>query len=153
MSMIEGIFETHLEVKNLKESMEFYEKLGLNLGLFEEGRRRAFYTMGKEALSMISIVERENPNLRHMAFRIDINNLMNMISFLKERNITILPGWEGASIEEPMVYPWLGSASVFFNDYDGNRLEFLAVLPEGPRNDIDQIFLSLSEWEKLHRIS
>jgi lactoylglutathione lyase len=153
MSIIEGIFETNLEVKNLKESMDFYEKIGLKLGLFEENRRRAFYIMGEDSLSMISIVERENPNLRHMAFRINIKNLTNMIPFLKERNIPILSGWEGANPEEPMVYPWLGSASVFFNDYDGNRLEFLALLPEGPRNDIDQTFLSLSEWEKLHTIS
>lgn len=104
MSIIEGIFETHLEVKNLDKSMEFYEKIGLLLGLFDKKRRRAFYTMGDECLSMISIVERESPNLRHMAFRINIKNLKNMIHFLEARDITILPGWEGAITEEPMVY-------------------------------------------------
>lgn len=153
MSLIEGIFETHLEVKNLKESMQFYEeKLGLTLGLYEEGRRRAFYTMGIKTLSMISIVEREHPNLRHMAFRIDYANLQNMIPYLNEKNIEILPGWAGANKSEPMVYPWLGTASVFFNDVDGNRLEFISVLPEGPRNDIDQVFLSLSQWNSLHTV-
>ncbi|WP_442600127.1 VOC family protein [Neobacillus sp. D3-1R] len=151
MTIIEGIFETHLEVKNLEKSMEFYEKIGLKLGLLDQERRRAFYLMGDESLSMISIVEKENPNLRHMAFRVHIKNLANMIPFLEDRNITILPGWDGAITKEPMVYPWLGSASVFFNDYDGNRLEFLAMLPEGPRNDIEQVFLSLSEWENLHK--
>ncbi|HYK72095.1 MAG TPA: VOC family protein, partial [Pseudoneobacillus sp.] len=118
--MIEGIFETHLEVKHLKESMDFYEnKLGLKLGLFDEGRRRAFYLIEKQPISMISIVESENPNLRHMAFRVEYQNLRKMIPFLKEREIAILPGWTGANVEEPMVYPWLGTASVFFNDIDG----------------------------------
>ncbi|KAA0547162.1 VOC family protein [Bacillus sp. BGMRC 2118] len=152
MSIIEGIFETHLEVKNLKESMKFYEEtLGLKLGLFEEGRRRGFYTMGDDVLSMISIVERENPNLRHMAFRVHSNNLHNIIPFLVERGVKILPGWEGARTDEPIVYPWLGIASVFFNDIDGNRLEFAAVLPEGPRNDIQEVFLHLSDWRELHK--
>lgn len=150
MTIINGIFETHLEVTNVKNSMTFYEKtLGLKLGLFEEGRKRAFYTMGNDILSMISIVERENPNLRHIAFRIDIENLSNMIPFLVENGITILPGWEGARTDEPMVFPWLGIASVFFNDLDGNRLEFAAVLPEGTRKDIKEPFVSLSEWKQL----
>lgn len=151
MTIINGIFETHLEVTNVKKSMDFYEEtLGLKLGLFEEKRQRAFYTMGNDMLLMISIVERESPNLRHMAFRVDIENLSNMIPFLVGKGITILPGWEGARTDEPMVFPWLGIASVFFNDLDGNRLEFAAVLPEGPRNDIKEPFVSLSEWNQLH---
>lgn len=149
--MIEGIFETHFEVKNLKSSMDFYESLGFSLGLMDDNRKRAFYLLGEKAPCMISIVEREKPALRHMAFRVNLENLHKMIPFLKERNIEILPGWDGASIEEPMVFPWLGSASVFFNDLDGNRLEFITLLLDGPRKDIDQPFLMLSEWEALNK--
>jgi Glyoxalase/Bleomycin resistance protein/Dioxygenase superfamily. len=39
-----GLFETHLQVKNLERSAEFYEKiLGLELGMKEQERRVAFY--------------------------------------------------------------------------------------------------------------
>lgn len=151
MNIIEGIFEAHLEVKNLRESIHFYENgLGFKLGLFDENRRRAFFTFGNEQLSMISIVEKESPNYRHMAFRIDIENIKEMIPFLKERNIEILPGWDEAGVDEPLVFPWVGTASVFFNDFDGNRLEFVAVLPEGPRMDLNKDFLMLSEWNRIH---
>lgn len=70
-----------------------------------------------------------------------------MISFLKERDIEILPGWDGGNPDEPMVYPWIGTASVFFNDIDGNRLEFIAELSEGPK-ETERVVMSLSEWKK-----
>jgi lactoylglutathione lyase len=151
MGIIQGIFETHLEVKNLKKSMDFYEKvLGLKLGRYEEGRRRAFYLIEKEPISMISIVEKKDPDLRHMAFRVNYEDINQMIPFLNNQGVDILPGWNKANPNEPLVYPWLGSASVFFNDIDGNRLEFLTMLPEGPRDDLDVIWMTLSEWNELH---
>jgi catechol-2,3-dioxygenase len=46
-AFITGLFETHLQVRNLERSMEFYDKvLGLELGLKEESRRVAIYWIG-----------------------------------------------------------------------------------------------------------
>jgi lactoylglutathione lyase len=53
-AFITGLFETHLQVRNLERSMEFYEKvLGLELGLKEESRRVAFYWIGGKTRSAL----------------------------------------------------------------------------------------------------
>ncbi len=50
-AFITGLFETHLQVRNLERSMEFYgEVLGLELGMKEQARRVAFYWMGGRGL-------------------------------------------------------------------------------------------------------
>ncbi|KZE05163.1 Glyoxalase family protein [Bacillus mycoides] len=46
---------------------------------------------------------------------------------------------------EPIVFPELAHASVYFNDPDGNSLEFIAQLPVGlPKAEK----MYLSEWKK-----
>jgi lactoylglutathione lyase len=150
--MIKGIFETHLEVSNLNESIKFYqETLGLSLERYETDRKRAFFVFGKDEKSMISIVQSDKVNIRHFAFRVDYKDLHNMIPFLIERKIEIVPGWDGASIEEPVVFPWLATASVYFNDLDGNRLEFICELPHKPIPDYKKVIIKLSEWENLQK--
>ncbi|WP_433748005.1 VOC family protein [Falsibacillus pallidus] len=152
MGIIQGLYETHLEVENLEESMKFYEeKLELKLGRYEEGRRRAFYLFGEKEESMISIVERKEIDIRHFAFRVAYEDLHEMIPFLQKKGIEIVCGWEGLPLDEPVVYPWLASASVFFNDLDGNRLEFICQLPHERRPEYEKVAVSLSEWLQLQK--
>lgn len=150
MSLVEGIFELHLEVRDLERSMKFYgETLGFKLGRYEECRKRAFYLIQGEQLSMFSIKERKEPNLRHFAYRIKTEDIDHMIPYLEDLDIEIIPGWTGAKTDEPLVFPWLPSASVFFNDPDGNRIEFLAVLSDEPLQT-ERTFMYLSEWRARH---
>jgi lactoylglutathione lyase len=51
-------------------------------------------------------------------------------------------------IEEPVVIPWIPAASVYFDDPDGHSLEYIAMLPERPRPDLD--WMALSEWRAMH---
>jgi len=51
------------------------------------------------------------------------------------------------SINEPIVFPWMPAASVFFDDPDGNNLEYIAMLPDPPRSEPGPV--SWSEWQRL----
>lgn len=149
MSLIQGIYETHLEVRDVKKAMKFYEeKLELTLGRYEEDRKRAFFLFGEKEQSMISVVEKEDINIRHFAFRVKYEDIHQMIPFLQRKGIEIIPGWNNQPINEPMVYPWIATASVFFNDPDGNRLEFICQLPEPPQPHFEKVVVTLSEWEE-----
>src|SRR5258708_39987679 len=56
---ITGLFETHLRVRNLERSMEFYEKiLGLELGMKEQARRVAFYWIGGRGKTALGLLEK-----------------------------------------------------------------------------------------------
>ncbi|EGL17051.1 hypothetical protein HMPREF9413_5070 [Paenibacillus sp. HGF7] len=43
--MIKNLYETHLQVKDLNTSIEFYNKLGLELSLLIEERGIAFFIL------------------------------------------------------------------------------------------------------------
>jgi hypothetical protein len=36
-------------------------------------------------------------------------------------------------IDEPVVFPWMPAASVYFDDPDGHSLEYIALLPHPAR--------------------
>jgi catechol 2,3-dioxygenase-like lactoylglutathione lyase family enzyme len=142
--VIEGLFETHLEVKNLELAREFYENtLGLKLAHFEQKRRIAFYTFGTSQAYMLGVWEKATHEWKrgHFAFRINPEKMLKVYEHLtgaglKPRNF--LDDDSG----QLYVFPWLPAVSVYFEDLDGNSLEFLAMLPEPPRPD-----LALMNWE------
>ncbi len=83
---ITGLFETHLRVRNLERSMEFYEKiLGLELGMKEQARRVAFYWIGGRGKTALGLWEKPpwvsernagDPLItQHCAFEIDLADL------------------------------------------------------------------------------
>ena len=41
--------------------------------------------------------------------------------------------FDGRPTDEPVVIAWMPALSVFFRDPDGHLLEYLAMLPDGPR--------------------
>src|SRR5260370_35541753 len=95
---ITGLFETHLRVRNLERSMEFYEKiLGLELGMKEQARRVAFYWIGgrgKTALGLWGKPPRgsernagDPPITEHFAFEIDLTDLGRANAGIKHKGI------------------------------------------------------------------
>ena len=84
-AFITGLFETHLHVKNLERSMEFYEKtLGLELGLKEQARRVAIYWIGGHGKTALGLWEKppwaseRNAGgqiiTQHFAFEVDLRS-------------------------------------------------------------------------------
>ncbi|UPK46355.1 MULTISPECIES: VOC family protein [Paenibacillus] len=149
--MILGLYEAHLPVSNLRQSIEFYSKLGLELAWRDEDT--AFFWIEKEK-SWVGLWEGEehkisyHPSLRHLAFRVSYEDLRNSIKWLQTIEIDPVPFGKRDSIH-PFVRPNQGNASVYFDDPDGNSLELMCFVsvPENLKNISNK--LSIEEWEEL----
>jgi len=153
-AFITKLFETHLKVKNLERSMQFYgEVLGLELALKEDTRRTAFYWLGERRNTMLGIWENPpwssaepsgNPIVvQHIAFETAFDDLSGAIGNLKERGI-LLRNFFDEVTDEPSVFGWIPAASIYFNDPDGHLLEFIAKLSGEAKPEIGVV--SLGEW-------
>lgn len=156
---ITGLFETHLKVRNLERSMEFYEKIvGLELAMKEQVRRVAFYWIGGQGKTVLGLWE--NPPwaserdtgdqiiTQHFAFEIDPANLGPAVAAIKQRGIELRNFFEQTT-DVPSVFGWVPAASIYFNDPDGHLLEFIAKLPDKAKAEIGVV--SLDEWNRLNQ--
>lgn len=154
--LFRGLFETHVQVKDLEEAMRFYgDVLGLELGLRETERRVAFYWIGWKGRTVIGLWEKppwvpfDTGNLilpQHLAFEVNLDDLATAIERVKRRGIE-LRNFLGQITDEPSVFGWVPGASIYFNDVDGHLLEFMAKLDAEPQKDIG--IVSLTEWNRL----
>lgn len=147
--MISGLYETHLEVSDLERSVEFYGKLGLTLGV--KHIKGAFFWItepGQQLLGLWVTSEGRPVNKRHFAFQVEPERLFHAKEWLAERGIPLVPQF-GREPLEPIVHPWMPAATVYFDDPDGNSLEFLAMLPEEPVQMPGVLYYS--DWVKLKR--
>jgi len=148
--MIKNLYETHLQVKDLTTSIAFFEKLGLERALVISERKIAFFYIGKgkQLLGIREVPTGVEVSIRHFAFGIDVCDLMEATGWLKERGIQPLNS-VGKEAVEPVVHTWMPAAAVYFNDPDGNELEFICWL-EGEPQDIGYVPY-LSEWNELNK--
>ena len=122
-AFITGLFETHLQVKNLERSVEFYEKiLGLELGMKEQARRVAFYWIGGQGKTALGLWK--NPPwvsdgntagqiiTQHFAFEIEPADLGRAVAGIKERGIE-LRNFFGETTDVPSVFGWVPAASIY----------------------------------------
>lgn len=65
-----------------------------------------------------------HPSLRHVAFRVDYEFLKQSTHWLKDRGIHPVPFGNRDNVV-PFVRPYSENASVYFDDSDGNSLEFM----------------------------
>lgn len=145
--MIQGLYETHLNVENLERSIDFYQNaLGLTLCHYEEGRRVAFFWIGKPKEAMLGIWERpkEQVQVRHFAFRCDKDDVLNRsVQFLKDRDLKPYNFFKDGS-EQPMVFAWMPAIAIYFTDPDGHQLEFISILEGEGKPDLGMI--TYEEW-------
>jgi lactoylglutathione lyase len=148
--MIKGLYETHLFVKNLENSIDFYQnKLGLELCHMEAERRVAFFWIGKPKEAMLGLWEKPEEEVcrLHMAFRADIDDVLNKSgTFLLERSVKPYNFLKDGT-DMPIVFCWMPAMSIYFDDPDGNVLEFIAVLKGKGRPDLGLV--TYDEWLKL----
>jgi lactoylglutathione lyase len=148
--VIKGLFETHINTASLETSMKFYgEVLGLELGLYEERRRAAFYWLGKRGEAMLGIWEKPIEEIlpQHYAFRCEVDDVLNhSVNYLKQRNLGF-HNFLNDGTERPMVFAWMPAISIYFNDPDNHSLEFIAMLPGKPKPQLG--IISYTEWQKL----
>jgi catechol 2,3-dioxygenase-like lactoylglutathione lyase family enzyme len=149
--MITGLFETHIKVRNLDRSMQFYtDKLGLELGYLDREDRTALYWVGGRGEAMLGVREKPIGEIcpQHFAFRCSVDDILHRaVQFLRERDLephNIL----NDGTERPLVFGWMPALAIYFRDPDGHLLEFLAMLPDEPRPEVGVV-----SWEKWRRLS
>jgi catechol 2,3-dioxygenase-like lactoylglutathione lyase family enzyme len=147
--MIQGLFETHINVSHLERSMAFYQDvLGLRLGRLERDRRVAFYWMGGWGEAMLGLWEKPAAAVapQHFAFRASVEDVRDRsVAWLKERGLACRNFLDDGS-ERPMVFAWMPAIAIYFDDPDGHVLELIAMLPSEPRPELG--IVSWEEWEK-----
>ncbi len=151
MIPIEGLFETHITVRDLERSIAFYrDVVGLELGIVQPERPAAFFWVGGRGRSMLGVFSLGSCPLtmqHHLAFQVRLEDVLAAPLRLRSAGITPLGGGR-EPINEPVVFAWGPAASVFFDDPDGNLLEYIAMLPDPPRPEPGPV--SWSEWQRLH---
>jgi lactoylglutathione lyase len=144
--MITGLFETHIQVSNLQDSMKFYSALpGLQMAMIDQKRNIAFFWIGKRGEAMLGLWEnKEHFAPQHFAFRSDIEVILNTalpaLSSLNIKCYNFLQ--DGSSI--PMVFAWIPAIAIYFRDPDNHELELIALLPGKPMPEAGVI--SYENW-------
>jgi lactoylglutathione lyase len=145
--MIKGLYETHLEVSDLAASIDFYQDiLGLELASVEENRRIAFFWIGQPKEFMLGLWEKAGDQLakRHFAFRCEVDDVVGRaVDWLTHKGLQPYNFLKTNDLQ-PMVFAWMPAIAIYFNDPDGNVLEFIAILPGEGKPGLGVI--SYSEW-------
>ena len=146
---IKGIFETHLFVRDLEKSIDFYSNiLGLKQCYFEKERRAVFFWVGEPKQQMLGLWERpkDEIDIRHFAFECEPEWIINeSIPFFKKHNLTF-HNFLKDNIERPMVFSWTPAISIYFNDPDDHSLEFIGKLEGEGKPELGVI--SYDAWVK-----
>ena len=135
MVPVRDLFEGHLTVRDLGRSMEFFGGvLGLELAHLVPERGVAFYWIGGRGEAMLGLWEVGSGPQRlslHLAFRTDLESLLQAPAQLQAAGVTPRD-FSGNLTHEPVVLAWMPAASLYFDDPDGNQLEFISMLPDAP---------------------
>ncbi|MGH7153297.1 MAG: VOC family protein [Acetobacteraceae bacterium] len=147
---IRGLFEAHLTVRDLDRAIGFYrDVLGLPLAHVIPARAVAFFWIGQPGQAMLGLwsIGTSPLSMRlHTAFDTALEDVIASVGRLRRAGLAPRSG-NGEPIEEPVVLTWMPAASVYFDDPDGNSLEFIAMLPDAPRPELGMI--PLSAWREL----
>lgn len=149
---ITGLFEAQLTVSNLPRSIRFYrDVLGLSLAHTIPERNAAFFWIGEPGQAMLGLWSIHSSPLRmrpHIAFTVTLPALETSISAFRAAGLIPHSGASDQPIEEPVVFARMPAASVYFDDPDGDSLEFICMLPDAPEPDLNRV--RLSEWRTVH---
>ena len=145
MIPIRALFETHLRVTDLDAASAFYGNvLGLKIAHRSPEQNAIFFWVGGRGQSMLGLWQAPKVTAKlHLAFRVDLPDLLNGVQRLRAANVTPLD-FDGNPTERPVVLGWMPAAALHFNDPDGNLLEFLCMLGDAPRPDLGVV--SWNDW-------
>jgi lactoylglutathione lyase len=144
---VNALFEAHLTVRDLGESVAFYRDIvGLELGSWEAELGAAFFWIGAPGESMLGLwAGGSGPTslLTHVAFAAALDDVLDAPERLRGLGVTPLSFFTKEA-DEPSVIGWMPAAAVYFRDPDGHLLEYLAMLDEPP--SADRGIVAWSDW-------
>jgi lactoylglutathione lyase len=144
---VRGLFETHLTVSDLERSVTFYrDVVGLPVALELPERGAAFLWCGEAGRSMLGLWSLGSSPVGlslHIAFDVALEHVLDSARRLRSHGVAPL-SFFGQPADEPTVIGWMPAAAQYFRDPDGHLLEYLAMLDEAPRPDLE--IVSWSEW-------
>jgi catechol 2,3-dioxygenase-like lactoylglutathione lyase family enzyme len=131
--VIKGLYEAHLPVSDIGVSIEFYHGLGLELAY--QGPRVAFFWIEK-GRSWLGLWPSEHantpyhPSIRHVAFYVELEDMKRTQEWLSGQGFTVRDAFGIAGEEQPLVLQNGANyhAAIYFDDPDGNSLEFITPL-------------------------
>ncbi|XXM74615.1 VOC family protein [Lysinibacillus sphaericus] len=147
--MIKGLYEAHLPVSEMQASIEFYLKLGLEIAYESEKVSFVWIEKGKSWLGLWEADQVNIPyhaSIRHIAFHVEAEDIIKAKEWLKDRRIEVREAFGFSHERQPLVLPNnpQAHACLYFEDPDGNSLEFIAPL----RLDHEEEFvmMTLEDW-------
>ena len=147
---VDGLFESHLTVRDLDRSIDFYTGIvGLELAHRVPERHAAFLWIGGRGQQMLGLWSIHSAPIAlrlHIAFRATLADVEASVGRLKALGVMPRDGGGGREIAEPIVFGWMPAASVYFDDPDGHSLEYIAMLDGTPRPEMG--IVSLSRWRE-----
>ena len=142
-----GLFETHLTVSDVAQSVAFYrDVVGLQTAYEVPERGAAFMWIGAPGEAMLGLWSIGSAPIGlalHIAFKSSLESVLGACARLREQKVTPLSFFT-TETTEPSVIGWMPAAAVYFYDPDGHLIEYLAMLDEPPRPDAG--IVSWSEW-------
>ena len=145
---IDGLFEAHLLVSDLDRSVGFYrDVVGLEVAYELPARDAVLLWIGHPGGAMLGLWSAGSAPLGmrlHLAFSAALDDVLSAPSVLRGRGVTPR-SFYGLETDEPDAIGWMPAASIYFEDPDGNLLEYLAMLDQHPRPDLG--IVSWSEWK------
>ena len=145
--MVSRLFEAHLTVRDMDRSVAFYrDVVGLPLALRLPERGAAFHWIGRPGHSMLglwSLGSAPAAITSHIAFAATLQDVLGACDALRRAGVAPL-SFFGDETTEPSVIAWMPAAAVYFRDPDGHQLEYLAMLDDAARPELD--IVSWSDW-------
>ncbi|WP_273851935.1 VOC family protein [Guptibacillus spartinae] len=150
--MIKGLYEAHLPVSDISKSIEFYNNLGLELAHRGESVTFFWIEKGKSWLGLWETDKVDtsyHPSLRHVAFYVELDDLLAAKEWLKERDIEVRTAFNFKPEQQPIVLPNNPQthSAIYFNDPDGNSLEFITPIKIDEKIDFNM--MELKDWFNL----
>jgi lactoylglutathione lyase len=150
----DALFETHLPVSNLTDSIEFYTNaVGLRLAHVLPVRQAAFFWIGPGTNGMLGLWA-TGPAPVHLtsqiAFRVRLRDVFAAPRALRASGIAPVD-FNGRPTDLPVVLAWMPAAAVYFRDPDGHLLQYVAMLPGKACDDCG--VLPWRMWELMTRES
>jgi lactoylglutathione lyase len=144
---VHSLFESHLTVRDLRRSIDFYrDVVGLEVAYEVPERGAAFFWCGNPGGSMLGLWSLGSMPMGltlHVAFAVDLADLLVAPERLRAHGVEPL-SFFGQPSDEPSAIGWMPAAAVYFLDPDGHQLEYLAMLDQPPRPD--RGIIPWSEW-------